>query len=186
MGWRDFQFTTLRDKRDKRGKRSELENEPAPSIPFTPFIPRGSNQKGTPSIVTDLDYWLTRVKQAESQHEVFTTLDAFRPLPWSDEQMSQVYIRKLGAECCLSGSYAPDMQSNDTPPVWTAEACRKRIDALIQSNRDPLDCWREATRWTCRQSQQGEARAAWARDCFDQLEAAWVELGGDAWAQGQP
>ncbi len=45
-----------------------------------------------------LNNWIERVKQAQSQQEIFDILTRFRPLDWSDEQrakMSRAYIHRL-------------------------------------------------------------------------------------------
>jgi hypothetical protein len=47
---------------------------------------------------TDVTQWITRIQKATSAKEVFSTLEEFRPGPWSDEDRSKVakaYIRVL-------------------------------------------------------------------------------------------
>lgn len=46
----------------------------------------------------DLNSWLNRIRQAETRAQVFSILDEFRPLSWTDEersQMAKLYIRLL-------------------------------------------------------------------------------------------
>jgi hypothetical protein len=49
-------------------------------------------------VKADLSFWLSCVSRATSKQEIFDILDAFRPLPWTDEeraQMSRTYIPRL-------------------------------------------------------------------------------------------
>jgi len=49
---------------------------------------------------SSLPWWIERVKQAQSQQEIFDILTRFRPLDWSDEQraqMSHAYHKWLAA-----------------------------------------------------------------------------------------
>lgn len=46
----------------------------------------------------DLNFWLKRIRQARTKDEIFTILDKYRPLNWTDQQraqMSQTYIPRL-------------------------------------------------------------------------------------------
>lgn len=47
---------------------------------------------------TDINFWLARVRHCNTPAEVFSTLDAFRPGAWTDEQraeLSRAYMRVL-------------------------------------------------------------------------------------------
>ncbi|MBK7745687.1 MAG: hypothetical protein IPP57_02685 [Candidatus Obscuribacter sp.] len=73
----------------------------------------------------DLNAWFKRIQGAKKRSEVFAILDEFRPLPWSDEERSQIaklYIRLLDLLPEESGSVAPVAATPDKPandgPVW--------------------------------------------------------------------
>ena len=57
------------------------------------------NQK--PQIIEalmELSYWTSRVYRAASRDQVLSIVDEFRPLPWTDEQrsqMSRAYVGRL-------------------------------------------------------------------------------------------
>jgi hypothetical protein len=74
----------------------------------------------------DLAPWLTRIKKAGSRAEVFSILDEFRKLEWTDEQcasMGKLYIRVLqrvakpGTDDDATVAAAATTAQNDGP-VW--------------------------------------------------------------------
>ncbi len=73
----------------------------------------------------DLSAWVKRIQGAKKRSEIFAILEEFRPLPWSDEERSQIaklYIRLIDLLPEESGAAAPVAASADKPandgPVW--------------------------------------------------------------------
>lgn len=73
----------------------------------------------------NLQDWLKRVQGAKTRVQVFGILDEFRPLPWADEersQMAKLYIRILESLPDDSGAVAPATPQDEKPandgPVW--------------------------------------------------------------------
>ncbi|HNH76781.1 MAG: hypothetical protein SFV17_12105 [Candidatus Obscuribacter sp.] len=75
----------------------------------------------------DLQAWFKRIRDAKTRSEVFAILDEFRPLPWADEersQMAKLYIRLLdylpddsGAVASAASGAQDEKPANDGP-VW--------------------------------------------------------------------
>lgn len=77
----------------------------------------------------DLTPWLNRVKKASSRADVFSILDQFRKVEWTDEQcaaMGKLYIRvlervgKIGAQDDANTATAASSAAanEENGPVW--------------------------------------------------------------------
>jgi hypothetical protein len=71
---------------------------------------------------TDVQQWISKVKQAQSAKEVFALLDEFRPGPWSDDdraKMAKAYVRvleRVGVPA-VGAPVEEEAEGNDGP-VW--------------------------------------------------------------------
>jgi len=62
------------------------------------WIPEIVESEKSQSAKFRLDYWLDRIRSGRDEREIFSILDEFRPLEWTDQeraQMSHVYFRRL-------------------------------------------------------------------------------------------
>ena len=75
----------------------------------------------------NLDDWIAQLKNANSQEELYTVLDNFRTLAWTDEQralVSRLYIRLLEnilaspASVPLSQEKVVATKFDSEEPVW--------------------------------------------------------------------
>lgn len=72
---------------------------------------------------TDLNAWLEKLKSSRNRSELFSTLDKFRILEWTDEQRSSVaklYVRLLDV-LPHDESDAGDHSSKSSGPAKPAE-----------------------------------------------------------------
>lgn len=73
--------------------------------------------------VQKLEDWLNKVQAARSRQEIFTILDEFRKLAWTDVErasMAKLYIRALDnlADDPATDNQAPATTSNADEEVW--------------------------------------------------------------------
>lgn len=97
MGWRDFQMPhpveNVEKQENVQGKGTD--------IPYFPLIPPrdGQNLAGdTERYKSDLRYWIKSIRHATTEHEIFSLLNEFQTMRWSDEQRAQIahiYHRQL-------------------------------------------------------------------------------------------
>ncbi len=74
-----------------------------------------------PQSQQDLEQWLAKVRQVKDRTELFTLLDQFRPLDWTDEQrslMAKTYIRAMDALGGSSSEAAANQKEKPDGPVW--------------------------------------------------------------------
>jgi hypothetical protein len=87
-------------------------------------------------MMSELQPWLDRVKDAASAAEVFAILDEFRPRMWTDDErsaMSRTYMAALSKLGTLAGA-------GDSPPsAKVAEASMDSADAEADERMAPLD-----------------------------------------------